>query len=110
MDVLVLGMIFSKLFSSLESAGRSGGKITGSPVCPEFSSVTKRGEMNGSQYDAIERRRKAIKEVILENVESIAGQIALGSYTSDKYGERLFCSLKLIDELTDEKLGIIRRV
>ncbi len=64
--------------------------------------------MDGCQYDAIERRRKVIEEVLIEKAYKISGLIALGSYTTDKYDERLFCSIKLIDELVDEKLGIIR--
>lgn len=64
--------------------------------------------MDGSQYDAIERRRRVIEKILLEKAYTISGKIALGAYTTDKHGERLFCSLKYIDMLADKMLGINR--
>ena len=64
--------------------------------------------MDGSQYDAIETRRKVIKQVLLENADSISALIALGSYTRDKYDERVSCAIQKVNKLADEKLGITR--
>ena len=66
--------------------------------------------MRGSQCDAIEERRKAIKEVLLTDSDRIAGMIALGTLVRgiDCHGDETWTpeSLLYIKGEVDMMLGI----
>jgi len=67
--------------------------------------------MRGSQCDAIEGRRKVIKEVLLKDADRIAGKIALGTLVKVKHnchGEEVWepDSLLFIRKEVDKIMGI----